>query len=209
LLDRTTSPQYIYLYFNAIDATCHTYGPESAQLHAEIDTLLSTMERVLMPLLSQSKRRTLMLLTADHGQTAVDPHSTLYLNRDPAFADLHRYVRTDARGNLLIPAGSPRDMFVYIKDGLVDEAQAYLSERLVGRAHVLQVNDLLTTGMFGPEPISSVFRARAGDLVILPFDNETIWWYEQDRFEQTFWGHHGGLTPQEMEIPLLLYPAGC
>ena len=25
------------------------------------------------------------------------------------------------------------------------------------------------------------------------------------RFEQKFYGHHGGLTPGEMEIPLLMY----
>jgi hypothetical protein len=32
---------------------------------------------------------------------------------------------------------------------------------------------------------------------------EAVWWYEKDKFEQRFYGHHGGLTPQEMEIPLL------
>jgi hypothetical protein len=46
--------------------------------------------------------------------------------------------------------------------------------------------------------------ARVGNLVILPYRGEAVWWYEKDRFEQKFRGHHGGLTPQEMEIPLLM-----
>jgi hypothetical protein len=46
--------------------------------------------------------------------------------------------------------------------------------------------------------------SRLGNLVILPYEQESVWWYEKG-FEQKHYGHHGGLTPQEAEIPLLLY----
>ena len=42
-----------------------------------------------------------------------------------------------------------------------------------------------------------------GNLVVLPYRGEAVWWYAQERFEQKYLGLHGGLTPQEMEIPLL------
>jgi hypothetical protein len=29
-----------------------------------------------------------------------------------------------------------------------------------------------------------------------------VWWYEKGKYEQKFFGHHGGLTPQEMETIL-------
>ncbi len=52
---------------------------------------------------------------------------------------------------------------------------------------------------------SGGFLAHAGDLVILPYRGESVWWYEKDKFEQKFRGHHGGLTKQELEIPLLTW----
>lgn len=44
-----------------------------------------------------------------------------------------------------------------------------------------------------------------GNLVIPPYARETVWWYEPERFVQSSYGHHGGLTPEEMETPLVCY----
>ena len=79
-------------------------------------------------------------------------------------------------------------------------------EKIVGdRAVVLRTADLIADGYFGPPPFAPQLPARVGDLVILPLEGESVWWYEKDRFDMKFYGHHGGLTPGEMEIPLLLY----
>jgi hypothetical protein len=92
-------------------------------------------------------------------------------------------------------------MFLYIKDDLLDEAQSFLATRLEGRADVVKTESLIHEGFFGPE-ISSRFRERVGNLVILPYEYESVWWYEKEKFEMKFRGHHGGLTPQEMETIL-------
>jgi hypothetical protein len=42
-----------------------------------------------------------------------------------------------------------------------------------------------------------------GNLVILPYEHEAIWWYEKGRFEQHFYAAHGGLTRKEMETIFL------
>jgi hypothetical protein len=86
----------------------------------------------------------------------------------------------------------------------VEDAQAFLSTRLEGKAEVRKVTDMAAEGYFGPK-ISPQFKSRAGDLVILPVRYESVWWYEKNKYEQRYYGHHGGLTPQEMEIPLIMW----
>jgi predicted AlkP superfamily pyrophosphatase or phosphodiesterase len=198
------TPAYFFLYFDKIDAICHEYGPGSPQAEAEILTFLTTMEQVLLKRLPASHPKTLFLLTADHGQAETDPATTVYLNRAPQFEGIERYLRLDRAGRPIVAAGSPRDFFLYIREGLIDEAQAFLARGLEGRAEVRRVADLAEAGYFGPV-VSPAFRGRAGDLVILPYRGESVWWYEKDKFEQRYYGHHGGLTPEEMEIPLVLW----
>ena len=203
-LTETKPPAYFFFYFDRIDAISHEYGPDSAQTTAEILVFLMTMEYIFMKSLAGNRKKILFLLTADHGQVEIDPQTTIYLNRDPAFAGIDKYLKRNRNGELIVPAGSARDFFLYIKPESLDEAQAFLARRLAGRADVRKVSDLVQTGHFGPR-ISPRFRARAGDLVILPYRGESVWWFERDKFEQKFYGHHGGLTKAEMEIPLVTW----
>jgi hypothetical protein len=140
------------------------------------------------------------LLTADHGQAEVDPKTTLYLNR--AFPGFEKFIKTTNAGKLLVPGGSCRDMFLYIKEEHLDEVQAMLAEKLSGKADVVRTADLAEAGYFGPN-VTPRLRERMGNLVILTYRHESVWWYEKGKYEQKYYGHHGGLTPQEMEIPLL------
>ena len=206
LLAGQREPTYYFLYFDGVDATGHHYGPESPQIAAEIEVFLAAMELALHPALARAKGRTLLLLTADHGQVAVDPATTVYLNRE--VPELREYLRANQSGRPLVPAGSARDMFLYVKPEYVGEAQALLRQKLAGKAEVHRARDLIAQGFFGAEPPSPAFLGRVGDLVILPYAGESVWWYEKDVFEQRFYGSHGGLTPEEMETLLLVQPYG-
>jgi hypothetical protein len=201
LLESLTSPAYIHFYFDNIDSTCHQYGPSAAQTEAEIEVFLLVMEYFFKRVFT-GKKKILFLLTADHGASEVDPQTTTFLNKDKRFQGIEHFLKTNKVGNPIVPAGSARDMFLYVKDELLDGAQEFFAKRLDGKAEAVKSAWLMENGYFGPV-ISSRFRARVGNLVILPYRYESVWWYEKDRFEQRFYGHHGGLTPQEMEIPLV------
>jgi predicted AlkP superfamily pyrophosphatase or phosphodiesterase len=202
-LAKSAPASYFYFYYDKIDSTSHDYGPNSPQTMAEIQSLLLAMEHIFRQNVRPAGK-TLFLLTADHGQSEVDPQTTIYINTDPRFKGVTRFLRTNQAGEYIVPGGSCRDFFLYIREGMVDEAQAFLASRLEGRAEVRKVETMIAEGWFGPQ-ISTTFRARAGDLVILPYRGEAVWWYEKDKFSQKYYGHHGGLTPQEMEIPLLMW----
>jgi hypothetical protein len=200
LLEPATTPVYIHLYFDKIDSICHEYGPDSPQAEAEIETFLLMMEYYFERMFKGNKR-ILFLMTADHGVAEVDPETTTYLNRGPAFTGFKRFIKTNRRGQLIVPAGSPRDMFLHIEDHLLDEAQEFLARRLDGKADVVKTESLIAQGYFGPE-VSQRFLDRVGNLVVLSYLHESVWWYEKDKFEMGYYGHHGGLTPQEMETVL-------
>jgi predicted AlkP superfamily pyrophosphatase or phosphodiesterase len=202
VLDEQKQPSYVYLYFDKIDTLGHEYGPSAPQTEAEIETFLLIMEYYFER--AFKGKRILFLMTADHGQTEINPQTTVYLNTNPQFTGFERFLRTNLKGQLLVPAGSPRDMFLYIKDDLLEEAQSFLAQRFEGKADVVRSEWLTENGYFGPE-VSSRFRERVGNLVILPYRYESVWWYEKGKFEQRFYGHHDGLTPQEMETVLYSY----
>ena len=203
LLEKQINPTYINLYFDKIDSLAHEYGPNAPQTEAEIETFLLMMEHYFERVF-KGKKKILFLMTADHGMCETDPQTTTYLNTDPRFAGVERFLKTNRKGQLLVPAGSPRDMFLYIKDEKLDESQAFLAKRLEGKADVVKTESLIADGYFGAE-ISLRFRERVANLVILPYRYESVWWYEKDKYAQKHYGHHGGLTPQEMGTILYSY----
>ena len=200
LMEKETNKTYVHLYFDKIDTLCHEYGPTAPQTEAEIETFLLIMEYYFERIF-KGKKRILFLMTADHGASEVDPKTTIYLNAGRAFQGFERFIETNRRGKLLVPAGSARDMFLYIEDDRLDDAQAFLAKRLEDKAEVVKTESLITEGYFGDE-VAPRFRERVGNLVILPYRYESVWWYVKDKFEMRFYGHHGGLTPQEMETIL-------
>ncbi|MFV9503688.1 MAG: alkaline phosphatase family protein [Oscillochloridaceae bacterium umkhey_bin13] len=199
-------PAYHILYLDSIDAIAHQHGPEAPHTAAEIDVVLTIFERHLHAMLSKLGRPVLLLLTADHGQIRIHPKRTLHLNQ--LLPELVSATRCGADGKPLAPVGSNRDMFLYLHPDQVAPMHARLSDLLVGRAEVHTSEALITAGFFGAN-VSMRLRERIGDLVILPYANETVWWDDQ-RFPVRFKGMHGGLTPEEAHTQLaaLAYGAG-
>ncbi|MBE3560070.1 MAG: alkaline phosphatase family protein [Ktedonobacteraceae bacterium] len=201
--NRTTVPTYYFLYFDRIDAMCHLYGPESKQADESIVALLTVLDQHFC---SGSQRevgggKTLLMMSADHGHMSVDPQTTFYLNRQ--ITGIERYFRTNARNNPLVPAGSPRDMFLHLKEECMDEAIDVLRRHLPGRAEVHRTADLLEQGFFGLRKPSTVFLQRVGNVVLLPYQHETVWWYEEGRFDM-HWAITVDSPPRKWRSLLLL-----
>jgi hypothetical protein len=55
--------------------------------------------------------------------------------------------------------------------------------------------------------VSERFRARVGNLVVLPYARQGVWWQETGHADSKA-SSHGGLTPQEMDIPLFVLGYG-
>jgi len=203
-VNKKAGPALFYFYTPFIDTLAHKNGPFSYQSLAEADATLTLLDKFLFHPL-RGRDDTIIVISADHGQIRVHPQETFYINLQPEFQELRCYLRANKRGQMLTPGGSPRDMFLYVREEYVGRAQTLLRKMLGGRADVLRIEQLIDAGLFGtPEP-SPAFMSRVGNLVILPRGDETVWWYEKGKLELKLNGLHGGLSRDEMEIPLILY----
>jgi hypothetical protein len=87
----------------------------------------------------------------------------------------------------------------------VDEVCEQLANRLDGIAKVFTTDSLIDSGTFAKP--SARLQMRLGDVVVLPHYGQAVFWHEPGRFVQDLYGQHGGLSPQETEIPLLVWIA--
>jgi hypothetical protein len=182
---------YGTIYLGDADALMHMVGPDAPEVAA-------LMAAAPWP------EGTLVLLTADHGMEGISPERTTYVN--VVWPELGQHLAVGADGKPLAPAGSCRDLFLHVLPERLGEVEARLAELLAGVAEVRPVEALLAEGLFGPN-VTEALTSRLAKLVVLPAPGEAAYWLEPGRFEQRFHGQHGGLSANEMEIPLVRWVA--
>ena len=217
-------PRMIHDYYGGVDRIAHRSGPVSPELRETVRRFFAELERRFFRVLlgetegaSGSGRsepgatgpesppgrkptgRTCVVLTADHGMMGHDPARAVYLNR--VLPEVERWMERGPGGQPKVPAGSPRDFFLHLREDSFAEALGAIRDALADVAEVRPVRDLVAAGYFGDALPSRRFRDRVGNAVILPRPGRAVWWYEEGRFESRHPGDHGGLSPEEMEIP--------
>ena len=199
LVEASRGPSFFYVYWSMVDTIEHAHGPNTDEARVEASVVSHALaEGFLAKLQRTAAKRTLVLVTADHGQVNVRPEETLYMNR---FRKLAVNLARSPSGEAILPWGSARDSFMRVREGKLDETKDYLERKLDGVATVLRTEDAIDQGLFGINRPTRRFRRRIGDLMILPHGTNTVWYkYKDDPLNLR--GHHGGLTEDEMTIPL-------
>ena len=190
---------YSYFYYSDIDAIGHRKGIFTEEFSHAIEKIFNEIER------NDAKipPNTAVIITADHGMVPVDPKRTFYLNKK--IPNIEKYLQVGGRGKPLVPAGSCRDLFLHVHEEKLKECKEVLEIFLKGIAEVYETRELIEDHFFGPKTPSQNFLSRVGNLVILPYKGEAVWWFEKNRFQQNFYAAHGGLTREEMETIFLFY----
>jgi hypothetical protein len=189
--DHQTERALFTVYWSEVDAIGHTYGPSSETLTAEVNSLAYSFEReFLRPLSSAAREGTLFLLTADHGLIDTPTHRTIYLRDHP-----------DLRNRLVMDfAGESRAAYFYCRHGEGDAAREYLTTSLEGKFFVLDSQAALNAGLFGSGILAPEARYRIGDLIVLPREDYAL---VEHRDARKMLGRHGGLSSEEMLVPLI------
>ncbi|MHB1830527.1 MAG: alkaline phosphatase family protein [Candidatus Micrarchaeaceae archaeon] len=199
LIESEKGHAYINLYIENIDSITHTYGPFSEESRAEISAISNTFKTQLLDKVdNKAAKETLVIVTADHGHTGIDPNTVIYTNDDKRLAS---FLATD-RGNKILPTGSPRNFFLHINKKDTGNAYKYLNSKFEGAAKTIKSDDAIASGLFGVGTPHKKFRHRVGNLIILPKDHEAIWYEHVKDRKHHYLGYHGGLSKNEMLIPL-------
>ena len=196
---------YYLFYHSDYDEVCHNYGPDSLEAQNCLLDTFKELDKFIAKIENESNEEILILLTADHGQTTVNKDKTIYLNL--AYPEILPYLKKNQLGEYIAPCGSLRDMFLHINKEAIEKVCQFLKDKLQEKAEVYTIKELIKWGLFGKK-ITKRFYQRIGDIVILPYKGEAIWWYEKDKFFVRHKGMHGGLTKEEMEIPFITYKLG-
>ncbi len=180
---------YVYAYWAGIDTSGHIYGPRSAEHAMEAAIADRVLERALA---TRPSGDTLVVLTADHGHAEVDPAALIDLEGD---MDLHALLRHPV-------AGEPRLVFLHTDRG--EDVRAHLERRWPGAFTFIDRAEAIASGLFGHGDATAA-RQRVGELCGMLKGIHAATVVRVDGRLALHRGAHGGMTTDEMRIPILVW----
>lgn len=186
---RSTS-SYTYIYYADIDSLSHRFGPDDERVFLEFSSFSLLLQRFIKKLHKKKCRDTLIIVTADHGFIPTSTNSNYELINHPRLLE----------NLVMVPSGENRLPYLFVRNGQELFVQAYIQKTWHGEFQIMPVEKVLNSGLFGDGIISSAIKSRLGDFIVFPRQNAYWWWANK---ENTLLGRHGGLSHQEMLVPLI------
>ena len=182
----------IYLYLPQVDSIAHLRGIT----HPEVGRVLIEADREMGRLHTAVGSKARVVVTADHGFLDAPPPNRLTLGPSGKLQPLLRFP----------PSGDARVMYLHTWNWARERVRRYFERRFEDRLIVLDAEDAIAIGLFGPGQPSDDARERIGDLVAISAGPDILEYNERrgpGRMAQLN-SHHSGLSPQEMRIPLVI-----
>jgi hypothetical protein len=201
-LEKEKDPSYFFVHLSNLDTIAHQYGPNSYEFCSELSAISYLLNKELIQKIGRnSAKETLVLMTSDHGGVDIVPEKTTYLN---GFHEVLENLQYGKGGKHILPTGSPREVFLHVREEKLTETRKFLSEKIDSKARIIETYKEIKKGLFGRGKIGNHFFDRVGNLLILPYRNETISFEHFKEIEYNPLGHHGGLNEEEMLVPLVI-----
>ena len=185
---------YHYAYWSDFDHIAHEKGGFGSEAKRELLAFEKGFEAFLAAIAGSS---TLVIVTADHGFIDHDPEGVTDLSDYPEITE-----------SLILPlSGESRAAYAYVRSGHEKRFEANMEQLIGDRVSLHRSLDLVEDGWFGSGRPHAGFLDRIGDYVLIPRGRGLI----RDRlFEEKkarMVGYHGGVHPDEMQVPLIV--TGC
>ena len=190
------TPLMIYLYVDELDKTGHKYGVDSAEWIRMLELLDAEAERFCAALDKFYGSQALVLMTADHGMIDIAPENRVDLQA------LEQQEQDELLGAVEHVAGEPRFLHLHTADGREAEVQDAWQRAFGDQAWVVQRQEALDAGWFGP--VEDRVLPRIGDVLVAVHGPIALFHTaEGGPAPLSMVGQHGSLTDAERKIPLL------
>jgi hypothetical protein len=185
--------QFIYAYYPDIDSNSHDHGTHSLEVASELWRLDQGFRSMLQRLAGTD---TLVLVTADHGFIDSPVEQSIEIERHPAIAAMLAHPL----------CGERRLSYAYVKPGMQPDFERAVAAELGHALDLLPSAQAVADGWFG-EALGNdhpAFARRIGDYLLMMHPGWTIkdWLPGENRHHLL--GVHGGTTPAEMWVPLVV-----
>ena len=181
----------VYAYHGDLDHTGHLSGCGSLAWREELALVDAAVARIVALLPADAA----LWVTGDHGMVDVSAEDRVDLADEPTLS-----------AGLSHLAGEPRARHLHVRDGAAEDVLNAWAGRLGDRAWVCSRAQAVAQGWFGA--VEPRVVERIGDVVVAARESLSV----VDRRVDppgllTLIGHHGSLTPAEVEVPLLHWRA--
>jgi hypothetical protein len=176
----------VYAYYDGVDRVAHATG-----LGELYDAELGFVDWLVGQILSSMPSGTVLALVADHGQVDVGPHAGVVAPQVAAESELF--------------SGEARFRWLHGRPGRLD-ALVELAHGVYGtEAWVATREEIVDTGVLGGVPSQEALE-RLGDVALIPL-GLSAYLDPTDAGDAKLVCRHGGLTPEEVLVPLLVASA--
>jgi hypothetical protein len=190
ILQASDGKTFVSLYWPGLDSVGHGLGPNSESYRAEFCAVDDAIRRGLVGQLKD----TLLIVTADHGFVSMRPED--YLLLDGEF-DANRAL-------LMPPVGEPRASYLYARQGGVDAIRDAFDKPREDGLICIESRELVESGLLGINTPHPQVVNRIGDMALLSTGTGGVFQDYPDA--AILQGMHGGLTEDEMLVPLIIAP---
>ena len=184
-------PTCTYLYIPHVDSAAHKLGAtHSNTLNAAVK-----VDRLLESLAGMLPSNSRLVMTADHGHLDAPDHRSYELGATDEIISLCNGM----------PTGDQRAMYAHVMDESLEAFRAKIHERFGDDFLVLTAKDIEELGLLGVGTLSDETRYRMGNALVLSTGDAVLDYRAllgDERHPMV--SHHGGLTPAEMRIPLVV-----
>jgi hypothetical protein len=184
--------KYVWAYWALIDSLSHEFGTDSTEVQEHFEEFDKKMEELSIWL---EDKNTVILLTADHGLIDTKEKERFILLEDhPNFVD-----------TLALPlSGEPRVAYCYVRPNRVEDFKNYVNTVFKDVCELYESKYFLDNNYFGLYEPHPKLKDRIGDYTLLMKDNYIMKDLVLGEERRIFIGNHGGLSDEELFVPLVV-----